>query len=96
MANNRSTNHCIKQTALVTALLLELTGLQAATINVDGTTCTFADAVVAANNNVATGGCSAGSGDNTIELTSPVINVSAQATIKSNITINGNGNNGFE
>ena len=46
------------------ALLLALghdPGL-AATINVDGTTCTIVDAITAANTNAATGGCSAGSG----------------------------------
>ena len=40
----------------------------AATISVDGTTCTLVDAITAANNNVLAGGCSAGSGADTIEL----------------------------
>ena len=42
---------------------------QAATITVDGTTCTLADAITAANNDTATGGCSAGSGVDTLTLT---------------------------
>jgi hypothetical protein len=40
----------------------------AATINVDGTTCTLVDAITAANNDTATGGCTAGSGDDTLVL----------------------------
>ncbi|MEZ4561033.1 MAG: hypothetical protein R2851_29580, partial [Caldilineaceae bacterium] len=37
----------------------------AATISVDGTTCTLADAITAANSDTATGGCVAGSGADT-------------------------------
>jgi hypothetical protein len=37
----------------------------AATINVNGTTCTLVNAITAANNNAATGGCTAGSGADT-------------------------------
>ncbi|KAA3639815.1 MAG: hypothetical protein DWP95_09720 [Proteobacteria bacterium] len=91
MAKNIKANNRIKQTALVSALLLELTGAQGATIIVDGTTCSFADAVVAANTDTATGGCSAGAGADILELTSPVINVTARADIESDVTINGNG-----
>ncbi|KAA3639816.1 MAG: hypothetical protein DWP95_09725 [Proteobacteria bacterium] len=91
MANNRKKNNRIKQTALVSALLLELSGAQGATIHVDGITCSFADAVVAANTDTATGGCSAGAGADVLELTSPVINVTARAEIESDVTINGNG-----
>jgi hypothetical protein len=40
----------------------------AATINVDGTTCTLADAITAANTDTATGGCPAGSGADTLVL----------------------------
>ena len=36
--------------------------LAAATINVDGVNCTLIDAINAANNDTATGGCTAGSG----------------------------------
>ena len=42
---------------------------QAATINVDGG-CSLVDAITAANSDTATGGCSAGSGADTIELES--------------------------
>jgi len=84
-------NRRIKQTALVSALLLELSGSQAASINVDGTSCTFADAVVAANTDTATGGCTAGGGADVLELTSPVINITDTAYIESKVTINGHG-----
>lgn len=52
------------------ALLLALNGAQAqaATITVDGATCTLVDAIDAANSDTATGGCPAGSGADTIEL----------------------------
>ena len=40
----------------------------AATINVDGVTCTLADAITAANTDAATGGCTAGSGADIIDL----------------------------
>ncbi|MGI8427388.1 MAG: choice-of-anchor Q domain-containing protein [Actinomycetota bacterium] len=42
----------------------------AATISVDGTTCTLVDAITAANNDTASGNCPAGSGADTIELNS--------------------------
>src|SRR5215210_6880457 len=38
----------------------------AATINVDGTTCTLTDAITAANTDAATGGCTAGSATDTL------------------------------
>lgn len=82
-----------KKTAMVSALLLELTAVQAATINVDGTTCTLADAITAANTDVATGGCAAGVGDDVLELDSagsPFTQTTALPVFTSNITINGN------
>lgn len=55
---------------MVAALLFGLTPLAAyaATINVDGTTCTLPDAIMAANTDTAFGGCTAGSGDDTLLL----------------------------
>ena len=44
----------------------------AATIVVDETTCTLVDAITAANTDAAVGGCTAGSGADTIELTTNV------------------------
>ena len=84
-----------RKTALVTAILFEigLGNLQAATIQVDGNTCNLADAITAANNNMATGGCTAGSGDDVLELAAGntfSLNSSLPA-VSSNITINGNG-----
>ena len=52
------------------ALLLALGEVPAlaATINVDGTTCTLAQAIIAANTDTATGGCRAGRGADTLVL----------------------------
>jgi hypothetical protein len=46
--------------------------LRAATIIVDETTCTLVDAITAANADAAVGGCPAGSGADTIQLTTDV------------------------
>ena len=85
----------IKKTALVSALLLEMTAIHAATtINVDGTTCTLADAITAANTDTATGGCTAGAYDDVLELDiagSPFTQTAQLPIITSNVTINGNG-----
>ncbi len=65
----------------------------AATITVDGTTCTLADAITAANTDTATGGCPAGDpAVDTIELTVDVTLTSALPPINAVVTINGNGN----
>ncbi|WP_395373669.1 choice-of-anchor Q domain-containing protein [Marinicella sp. W31] len=84
-----------KKTALVTAILLEISigNATAATIQVDGNNCSLTDAITAANTNMATGGCTAGSGDDVLELmagTTFSLNNSLPP-INSNITINGNG-----
>ncbi len=75
---------------------------QAATINVGGG-CSLVDAITAANSDTATGGCSAGSGADTIELESSTtytltaVNNNADdsdnglPSITTEITINGNG-----
>ncbi|WP_158608391.1 beta strand repeat-containing protein [Stagnimonas aquatica] len=67
--------------------------VQAATITVNGSSCTLPDAITAANNDAATGGCAAGSGTDTLVLTT---NGSYTLTgqlpnITSTITIEGNG-----
>ncbi len=83
----------LKKTALVSALLIEITtGAQAATINVDGTTCTLADAITAANTDTATGGCTAGAGDDILEITpnSTQTFTTAPPDITTNVTINAN------
>ncbi|MEZ5583103.1 MAG: choice-of-anchor Q domain-containing protein [Candidatus Competibacteraceae bacterium] len=74
---------------------------QAATITADGTTCTLVDAITAANSDTATGGCTAGSGADVIELTASTytlntVNNTANGSnglpsITSTITLNGNG-----
>jgi hypothetical protein len=59
----------LKQSLAGAALLLALGHLpaEAATINVSGS-CTLIDAITAANTNTATGGCTAGNGNDTIKL----------------------------
>ncbi len=73
----------------------------AATITVDGVTCTLADAITAANTDAATGGCTAGSGADIIDLqtnvTLTVVNNTTSGynglpVVSSAITIQGNGN----
>lgn len=84
----------LKKAALVSALLLELAGTAAAaTITVDGTTCTFPDAITAANTDAVVGGCTAGAGADELDLASGLtITLTAGLTeIRSDVTINGNG-----
>ncbi len=64
---------------------------RAANLTVDGTTCTLADAITAANTDTATGGCPAGSGADTITLNVDVTLSAALPPITSNITLEGNG-----
>lgn len=57
---------------LASAIVLALSGpVGAAVIPVDGTTCTLVDAIRAANTDAAVGGCVAGSGADTLNLTAP-------------------------
>jgi len=71
-------------------LLLAASATQAANIIVDaGGTCTLADAITAANTDTATGGCAAGSGDDTITLQTDVTLSAALPTITSTVIIKG-------
>lgn len=63
----------------------------AATITVDGTTCTLADAITAANNDAASGGCMAGSGTDRIELQTDVTLLAALPVITGDLFLAGNG-----
>ncbi len=84
----------IKKTALVSALLIEIgTGAQAANIAVDGTTCTLADAITAANTDAVAGGCTAGAGDDILDLpVNDTFTLTAEPpAITTNVTINANG-----
>jgi len=91
--NNRFKH--IKKTALLSALLLEIsTGAQAATIHVDNSSCTLADAIESANSDTATGGCIAGDvGADVIELpnNANIVLTSVLTAIISDITLNANG-----
>jgi hypothetical protein len=84
-----------------TSIFLASTAIHAATIAVDGSTCTLVDAVAAANSDSAVGGCAAGSGADTLQLGADVTlslargNVDAGAKagvadIVSTITLQGN------
>jgi hypothetical protein len=65
---------------------------EAATITVDaGGTCTLADAITAVNTDTATGGCAAGSGEDTIILQQDVSLTAALPEISSTLTIEGEG-----
>ncbi|MCA9951948.1 MAG: hypothetical protein KDE48_19995, partial [Anaerolineales bacterium] len=78
-------------------LLLALFVVQpvfAAEIVVDGSTCTLADAITAANTNTATGGCPAGDdagGYDTIDLQTDVVLTAELPYIETPITLNANG-----
>ena len=61
----------------------------AATITVNGTTCTLANAITAANTDSATSGCPAGSGADTLTLTADVTLAAALPKIASDLTIQG-------
>lgn len=71
------------------ALVLALGGgsARAGLINVNETTCTLANAIMAANNDVATGGCPAGSGDDVLLLENDILLGSPPPNIASTITI---------
>ena len=89
----RSVRYSRKLALLVVAFALALsfsapTG--AATITVDST-CSLEDAITAANTDTATGGCSAGSGADTIRLTEHIVLDAALPSISSTITIEGAG-----
>lgn len=73
--------------------LLQVTPVYAGSITVDGTTCTLADAITAANTDAATGGCPAGSVDDTLVLSSGGIYILTTdlPSIITTITISGNG-----
>ena len=86
---------------LLAALLLLPPNLWAATITVDGTTCSLVDAVTAANTDSAAGGCPAGSGADTLDLQTDVTLTAAASgpaggynglpRVTSDITVLGNG-----
>ncbi|HYE35373.1 right-handed parallel beta-helix repeat-containing protein [Methylocaldum sp.] len=81
----------------------EATILTVGAIDGNGAACTLADAITAANTNTTTGGCPAGSADDTVELTGDVILTEALPVVMSDcryypapcvqtrITINGHG-----
>ena len=61
----------------------------AANISVDGINCTLSDAITAANNDTVSGGCSAGSGADTITLTADFTLNATLPLIASDITFEG-------
>ena len=75
---------------VLTIMLLLLPTAQAANIETSGS-CTLADAIIAANNDRAEGGCPAGRGADTITLSQDITLDSSLPKITSDITIEGNG-----
>ncbi len=73
------------------ALLLAASAAQAADITVDGTNCTLADAITAANTDASAGNCPACSGADTITLQADVTLTAYLWQISSTITIEGGG-----
>ncbi|WP_395375287.1 choice-of-anchor Q domain-containing protein [Marinicella sp. W31] len=106
MKKKQPSKQIIKRSLLTSAILLELSigSAVAATINVDND-CSLAEAITAANTDMATGLCTAGDGNDIIQVVSPntVIGITASVgpsaftgnvglpTITSNLTIEGNG-----
>ena len=81
----------MKGLMFLAALLLAASAAQAASITVDGSTCALADAITAANTDTASGGCPAGSGDDTITLKKDVVLAAALPNITSAVTIEADG-----
>ncbi|WP_417909406.1 choice-of-anchor Q domain-containing protein [Candidatus Electronema sp. PJ] len=76
---------------LLMSALLTASSAQAASITVDGTICTLHDAITAANTDTASGGCAAGSGEDSIILQQDVLLTAPLPQISSAITIEGGG-----
>ena len=90
----RALQHKLASGALIAALMCSILGVhpaRAANITVDGTTCTLASAISSANSNSSVGGCTAGSGADTINLIVDVTLTADLPKITSNITIQGGG-----
>lgn len=93
MKQRRTIQHTLVGAGLLAvAWMIAATGTaSAATIVVDGVTCTLADAITAANTDTATGGCPAGSGVDTLDLIADITLTSRLPDITSDVTIHGNG-----
>ncbi len=84
----------VNRTLLASAVIagIGFTNTQAATISVDGVTCTLTDAITAANTDAATGGCTSGTGADVLAISATTIDlVASLPDIESDITVNGNG-----
>ncbi|WP_417910105.1 choice-of-anchor Q domain-containing protein [Candidatus Electronema sp. PJ] len=80
-----------KHFLFLTAPLLAVSTAQAASITVDGTACTLANAITAANTDTAIGSCAAGSGEDTITLQQDALLTAPLPAISSTVTIDGTG-----
>ncbi len=82
----------LKHVLFLTILLVLAVGTaQAADIIVDESTCTLVDAITSANTDTTTGGCPAGSGDDTITLKKDVLLTAKLPDITSAVIIEGEG-----
>ena len=95
----------LQRSTLTASILAAMGSVHAATINVDGS-CTLVDAIQAANTDAVVGSCTAGSGDDVIQVVTPDSNITINTvfgastvgpgntglpTINSTVTIEGNG-----
>ena len=99
----RSNAVALRRNLLAVAIAHSIAGAHAATITVNNATdassgshCTLRDAIVSANSDSATGGCTAGSGTDTIEFSSGVLDQTitlggSAISITSPLTVNGPG-----
>ena len=79
---------------LAHAIAVALLGPSAAladTIAVDGVTCTLANAIISANSDMATGGCGAGNGRDTIQINTALAGLGSLPTVTSDIDFVGIG-----
>ena len=87
-----------KAIAIAIANCFAMPAANAASIDVDGTNCTLIQAIQSANSDTSIGGCTAGSGDDVLNLQTNLSystvysDYSALPAISTPITINGNGN----
>jgi len=75
---------------VIAAMFLGGNIASAATINVNGATCTLEDAITAANEDTATGGCLAGDGHDVLDITSDITLTAMLPFLRSDMTLEGN------
>jgi len=91
----RALQRALATSLIGAAMLLALSSapiVHAATISVDGATCTLDDAIKSANTNTAVGGCTSGAaGSDTLDLTANILLSASPSPVTSEIILDGNG-----